>query len=262
MKHVIISAVVLTIIGSASMGQAGKVVVIPLADNSSRDGQLLYNNQGRVGGAEVYYDEATSSVGIGIENPTTALQVNGTVDATTFTINGDPICQATEVAGPIANDLIIQGSLGLGSGVAPGMVFGYNTMVMKDEVLRILFQDTSSSAGFPTNDWRITINDLDDVPAPKSYFAIDDITAGTRPFLIEAAAPDNALVIQSSTGNVGIGTDQPNSTLHVNGYIQLALTDGMPPAGDCDEAAESGRMIIDSGAGLLYLCADTGWIAK
>lgn len=262
MKHVIISAVVLTIIGLASPGEAGQVVVIPLADNSSRDGQLLYNNQGKVGGAEVYYDLSTGSVGIGIENPTTALQVNGTVDATAFTINGDPICQATEVASPPLGDLIVPGSLGIGSGAAPGMVFGFKTMVMKDEILRILFQDTSVSPGFATNDWRITINDLDDVPSPKSYFAIDDITAGTRPFLIEAAAPDNALFIQNSTGNVGIGTDQPNSTLHVNGYIQLALTDGMPSAGDCDEAAESGRMIIDSGAGLLYLCSDSGWVAK
>ena len=261
-KLSIFSGILLTVFSWAAVCQAGKVVVVPLSDTGSSDKQMLYNNEGRVGGAEVYYDKTTGFVGIGTQTPTDTLQVNGTVNATAFTLNGNPICQAAEQPSPVLSDLIIPGSLAVGSGASAPMSFGFNTLIMMDDAMRILFEDTSASVGFPTNDWRITLNDLDNAVSPKSYFAIDDITAGTRPFTIEAAAPDNSLFIQNNTGNVGIGTNQPNSSLHVNGYIQLSLTDGTPPAVDCDEATEYGRMIIDSGAGLLYLCADIGWVAK
>ena len=50
--------------------------------------------------------------------------------------------------------------------------------------------------------------------------------------------------------------------LSVAGYAQVALATGAPPAADCDEAVETGRMKLDSAAGLLYLCADSGWISK
>ncbi len=258
---VIVGSVV-SLLFLSTLCQAKKVLVIPLQDNNSRDKQLLYNNKGIVGGADVFYDKTSGFVGIGVENPADALEVDGTVNASSFTIDGEPICQAKEVGSPVSGDLIIAGNMAVGGNTAPTMSFGFNTLVLMDDTLRILFTDTSTSPGFPTNDWRITLNDLDSVPQPKSYFAIDDITAGTRPFIIEASAPDNALFIQNNTGNVGIGTDAPNSSLHVNGYIQLGLTNGQPPDTDCDDPAEYGRMIVDSGAGLLYLCGDGGWLAK
>jgi len=63
-------------------------------------------------------------------------------------------------------------------------------------------------------------------------------------------------------GNVGIGTANPQSRLQVdNGYIQLDLTAGAPPATDCDTAAERGRMITNNVAGILYICVDLGWMA-
>lgn len=65
-----------------------------------------------------------------------------------------------------------------------------------------------------------------------------------------------------SNGNVGIGTSTPQSALQVNGYTQLALTAGAPPSADCDDASERGRMKVDNGAGLLYICVDSGWVAK
>lgn len=46
------------------------------------------------------------------------------------------------------------------------------------------------------------------------------------------------------------------------GYLQLALTAGVPPSGDCDSSTERGRMKVDSAAGLLYICRDSGWVAK
>lgn len=50
-------------------------------------------------------------------------------------------------------------------------------------------------------------------------------------------------------------------------YVQLALTFGPPPAADCDEPSEMGRMKVDdSGGGFLYVCTATppgiGWVAK
>ncbi len=68
-------------------------------------------------------------------------------------------------------------------------------------------------------------------------------------------------ILISENGDVGIGTNNPASTLQVNGYIQLAVTSTAPPAADCDEVAERGRMIVNnvSGNGILYVCVDVGW---
>ncbi|HLM55878.1 MAG TPA: hypothetical protein VK422_07075, partial [Pyrinomonadaceae bacterium] len=60
-------------------------------------------------------------------------------------------------------------------------------------------------------------------------------------------------------GNVGIGTTSPQSALQVNGYLQLALTPGAPPAADCDAAAEYGRMKVDAVGVRVYVCTAAGW---
>ena len=68
----------------------------------------------------------------------------------------------------------------------------------------------------------------------------------------------NCLVL-GNAANVGIGTSTPQSALQVNGYVQLALTSGAPPAADCDEATEQGRMKVDGTNNKLYICTSTGW---
>jgi hypothetical protein len=47
-----------------------------------------------------------------------------------------------------------------------------------------------------------------------------------------------------------------------NGYIHLPLLSSPPPAVDCDEPSECGRMIVDKAAGSLYICVDSGWVEK
>lgn len=77
--------------------------------------------------------------------------------------------------------------------------------------LRIHFLDTSSSASFPKNDWRIVINDADN--GGNEYFAIEDATAERKPFLVEAGARDFSLYV-AANGYIGIGTQDPRAELH------------------------------------------------
>lgn len=118
----------------------------------------------------------------------------------------------------VNNDLIVQGSLGVGTDAVNGENFGFNTMILKENNLRILFDDSDDPNGtYPSNDWQIEINN--NLNGGPSYFAINDITHSTTPFKIMAGAPDNAFFI-SSEGKVGIGTNTPAATLEVAGTLR------------------------------------------
>ena len=56
-------------------------------------------------------------------------------------------------------DVKISGSLGIGIDISSSQSFGFDTQILKENNLRILFDDTSTSASFPNNDWRLTAND-------------------------------------------------------------------------------------------------------
>ncbi|MFD0963107.1 hypothetical protein [Pseudofulvibacter geojedonensis] len=118
----------------------------------------------------------------------------------------------------ITDDLIVQGSIAVGTGSTNGENFGFDTMRFKEDNLRIHFDDTSTSASFPSNDWRITINDSGN--GGSNYFSIDDATATTVPFKLEAGSGNNAIYVKSG-GNVGLGTSNP--------ALQLQVTDGNTP---------------------------------
>jgi len=117
-------------------------------------------------------------------------------------------------------DVIVQGSLCVGMDCVTTENFGFDTHRLKENNLRLHFDDTSNSGSFPANDWRITIND--DANGGDNYFGIDDATAGTRPVKVEAGAGNNAVVVSSNAGNVGLGTDSP--------VVELQVTDGDSPA--------------------------------
>ena len=109
-------------------------------------------------------------------------------------------------------DVVVQGSICVGFDCVNGESFGSDTLRLKENNLRIHFQDTSNSASFPTNDWRITINDSTNGGA--NYFAISDTTSGRDPFKIEAGAGANSLYVDDG-GRVGLGTANPVVELHV-----------------------------------------------
>ncbi len=112
----------------------------------------------------------------------------------------------------ILDDLIVDGSACIGQDCVNGESFGFDTIRLKENNLRIKFQDTSSSASFPTNDWQLTANDSSNGGANK--FSIDDIDGGRTPFTVEARAPSNSLYVDDS-GRVGLGTSTPVVELHV-----------------------------------------------
>lgn len=110
------------------------------------------------------------------------------------------------------DDVIIDGSLCVGQDCVNGESFGFDTIRVKENNLRINFQDTSASASFPSNDWRLVANDSSNGGA--NYFAIEDSDASRQVFRVDAGAPANALRVDSS-GDVGIGEDNPVVELHV-----------------------------------------------
>lgn len=112
----------------------------------------------------------------------------------------------------ILDDLIVDGSLCVGFDCVNGESFGFDTLRMKENNVRLHFDDTSSSASFPSNDWRIVANDTSNGGA--SYLAIEDSTAGRIPFRVEAGAPTNTLYVEAD-GDVGIKTANPVVDLHI-----------------------------------------------
>lgn len=110
------------------------------------------------------------------------------------------------------DDVIITFSLCVGNDCVNGETFGFDTIKLKENNTRIKFDDTSTSASFPNNDWQLTANDSTNGGANK--FSIDDITNSRTPFTIEASAPANSLYVDDG-GRVGFGTSTPVVELHV-----------------------------------------------
>ena len=119
----------------------------------------------------------------------------------------------------IADDLIVQGSACVGLDCVDGEVFGFDTIRMKENNTRLQYDDTSSSAGFATNNWQIRANSS--ASGGGSFLAFVDQGAtgnsesGTIVFEVDAGAPANSLRV-SSGGNVGIGTATPVLDVHAN----------------------------------------------
>jgi hypothetical protein len=120
----------------------------------------------------------------------------------------------------IADDLIVQGSACFGLDCVNGEVFNFDTIRLKENNTRIGFMDTSSNAGFPTNDWTIRANDSANGGGNFLAFVDQGATStgaetGTIVFEVDAGAPANSLRV-SSVGRVGIRTGTPLLDLHAN----------------------------------------------
>jgi Chaperone of endosialidase len=161
-----------------------------------------------------------------------------TVMGGTFAVREGHFVVLTEQEGGItpndvvhADDVIVTGSICVGFDCLTDGTenFGFDTIKLKENNLRIFFDDTSSTAGFPANDWRIITNDS--ASGGANYFAIEDSTAARMPFRIEAGAPNNALYVRD-TGRIGLGTSTP--------VVKLHLVLGDTPAIRLDQDTSSG----------------------
>ncbi len=137
----------------------------------------------------------TAPIGTGLES---------TQDSATF----NNVSAADQL---ILDDLIVDGSACIGFDCVNGESFGFDTLRLKENNLRIKFQDTSNSASFPSRDWQLTANDSSNGGANK--FSIDDIDGGRTPFTVEAGSPSNSLYVEDG-GRVGFGTSTPVVDLH------------------------------------------------
>ena len=129
----------------------------------------------------------------------------------TFVAVGTQHLSADQV---IADNLVVQEAVSIGQDAVSGWSYGYDSLVFRENNMRILFDDTSSSAGYPSNDWRIAINDT--TSGGASYFAIEDSTAGKTPFKITAGAANNALYVGTSGIGINTGNTDPHLKLWVN----------------------------------------------
>lgn len=133
----------------------------------------------------------------------------------------------------INDDLIVTSSLCVGFDCINNQTFAYDTLILKENNLRIYFHDTSTSSSFPTNDWRIIIND--EVNGGSSYFRIQDATADVSTLTILPG------------GNTGIGTETPTEKLHVAGNIMVdgSVTELSDAGAKENFAPVSGEEVLD-----------------
>lgn len=113
------------------------------------------------------------------------------------------------------DDLIVicpaSGGMMVGVDAASGILFGNDTLYLREDVLRIHFMDTSVSPGFPGNDWRLIVNGLS--AGDGNFFGFEDSDAGEIIFRVDAGAPMNA--VRAGSAGLGLGVASPGGIVHV-----------------------------------------------
>ena len=119
----------------------------------------------------------------------------------------------------IPDDLIVQGSICAGLDCVNNENFGFDTIRMKENNTRLQFDDTSTSAGFATNNWQIRANDSASGGASFLGFVDQGATGnsetGTIVFAVTAGAQANSLRVGSNS-KVGLRTATPVLDMHAN----------------------------------------------
>ncbi|MEA2336819.1 MAG: hypothetical protein QOE82_826 [Thermoanaerobaculia bacterium] len=195
-----ISAAVRSQLAAARAGNADDATVMKIQKNAGiyepivQSGSLMVFN-----GAFVSSDVEEAPA---VKDPNT-----GTVSASSIS---NPKVKPADVV--TADDAIIQGSICVGLDCVNNESFGFDTVRLKENNTRIKFDDTSSSTGFPANDWQLTANDS--ASGGSNKFSIEDITGSKVPFTVTAGAATNSIFVDS-TGRVGFRTSTPVLDLHV-----------------------------------------------
>jgi len=113
----------------------------------------------------------------------------------------------------ILDDMIVGGSLCVGVDCVNGEAFGFDTIRLKENNLRIFFLDTSNSGSFPTYDWQLIANETANGGLNK--FSIEQSNPGPlTPFTIVGGAPDNSFYV-NNLGRIGLRTSTPVLDVHL-----------------------------------------------
>jgi len=144
-----------------------------------------------------------------IDGLTAALPASST-PLVTSTLTSPPLPMDTYMAPALDGDLTVRFSLCVGGDCANSEVYGFSTIKLKENNLRITFEDTSTGT-FPANDWEIFVNEQGN--GGLNRYTIRDVSNARNIFTLEAGAPSNALYVENS-GDVGFGTMDPVVELH------------------------------------------------
>ncbi|MCG8462852.1 MAG: hypothetical protein MI919_41735, partial [Holophagales bacterium] len=109
-------------------------------------------------------------------------------------------------------DLVVHGQACIGPACVPPVTFGTETLRLQETTARLLWVDTSTGTGLPTNDWQMVANDV--VSGGQEKFSIEDVDAGTVPFTLAARAPDDSVYV-TDAGRLGLGTPTPATDAHI-----------------------------------------------
>ncbi|MDA8019423.1 MAG: tail fiber domain-containing protein [Thermoanaerobaculia bacterium] len=185
-------------------------------DQLCRDGKLPTDPQTQNSGftvfrSEIIYDPNQQEEGSGpkLAEGGLAAGVSGLVTSQSAVVDQDVPSLNKDFV--INDDLIVDGSACIGFDCVNGESFSFDTIRLKENNLRIKFDDTSVAAGFPRTDWQLTANASANGGASK--FSIDDISGSRTPFTVEANARSHSLYVDDG-GRIGNRTSTPSTEIH------------------------------------------------
>ena len=112
----------------------------------------------------------------------------------------------------ITQDLIVDGSACIGQDCVNGESFGFDTIRLKENNLRIKFDDTSVAASFPRTDWQLTANASANGRAMLSCAKIRCTDTQTWPaWYIPPLASGGTISVNSASGPTMTGAAPPCS---------------------------------------------------
>jgi hypothetical protein len=192
------------------------------------DPQWVSSNQGDV----LYISPSSTKIGIGVEAPVSALEVDGTITMTGFKLIDDTpsgyvlITDGNGVGSWTSVFTLIpwqkngsyayynSGNVGIGTS-SPGTKLhlystSHNYLTIENNGAPL-----ESEVRFKNLDgeWEVGING-------GEQFEIQDKETGNIVFLVDQNTPAHTMVLKSS-GNVGIGTNSPSKELDVNGDAKI-----------------------------------------
>lgn len=112
----------------------------------------------------------------------------------------------------INDDLIGKGSACFGANCVVDMEFNFNTLVLDGTDPSILFTDSSTSASFPTTDWKAGVD------GATNTFAISNVDTGKSVFAVNAAGDAVA---------IGAGATLTAGTVSMGGLRIANVADGV-----------------------------------